>query len=215
MPKRLNTVVNWAILVTLVILVFRPSGPAGGWIRAKYQAWQQRQHIAQVWGRLVGEPDSQVESPRVIVEFVDYQCPACRVVASAVSRATQRNEFDLVVRHLPLVLVHANARDAALAAICAESFGFLQEAHDALMEDDTWLEGSRWMDFAQHIGILDTDLTAYRQCLSNQTTVGRLEEDMDLAETLGIEGTPTFVTVSGVYRGIPGFSDALASLPES
>lgn len=215
MPKKLNALVNWAILVTLLILVLGPSGPVGGWMHAKYLGWQERQDIAEVWGRLVDDPITQTKSSRTIVEFIDYQCPACRMVASTVSRAVQSSDLQLVVRHLPLAVVHTNARDAALAVICAESFGLLREAHDALMEDETWLESSRWTDFAIHIGILDTGIADFERCLDSQVAVRRLEDDMTLAESLGIEGTPTFVTVNGIYRGIRGFSDALATLPES
>lgn len=78
-----------------------------------------------------GDPNS----PYTLVEFGDYECPACRmnqpVVRALIARYPGR--LRLVYRHCPLPL-HANALTLARAAECARTEGRFWAVHESLMQ---------------------------------------------------------------------------------
>lgn len=70
-----------------------------------------------------------------IVEFSDYNCPAC-VSVNPVLKATVDNnpgKIRLVIRHLPLPIVgHETSKEAAIAATAANKFGKFKEMHNEI-----------------------------------------------------------------------------------
>ena len=65
-------------------------------------------------------------APVTIVEFADYQCPACGVFANQVEaqleeRLVRTGKVRYVFRDFPLVSIHPNAPAAAIAAACVNS----------------------------------------------------------------------------------------------
>ncbi len=82
----------------------------------------------------IGSPSAKVK----LVEFGDYQCPAC---ASAepimkVMIATYKDQLQFVFRNFPLTQ-HKNAKLAALVAEAAGQQGKFWEMYDALYENQT------------------------------------------------------------------------------
>ena len=143
----------------------------------------------------------------IVVEFLDYQCPACRAVAPAVRAAWDDGTATIVVRHLPLESIHPFAMDAAKSVVCAEWQGRLREAHEALLSEAGWVERRDWLGMAESVGV--GDLATFEECLGGREAEARVESDRRMAGALDIASTPTFVTERGVYPGVRGFSTAL------
>ena len=209
---RRNALVNLAILATLAIILLSPSGVIGSWLATQYKGWKSRQTVARLWpsleaapSRLTAAGDAGVAT--TIVEFIDYECPSCRLVAETVSEAVESGQAEVVVRHFPLTMIHPNARGAALAAICSERFGRFKEAHHDLLTDESWMEGPAWTSWAHRVGI--DDAAAFAACLDDPATADRLSRDIELAEEVGVVGTPSFVTTQGVFGGYAGFEAAI------
>jgi protein-disulfide isomerase len=133
-----------------------------------------------------------------VVEFLDFECPACGtwhpVVSDLVARYGDRVEF--AYRHLPLP-VHGNAIAAALALEGAAAQGEATAMYDLLY--DTQAEwGGRAADsqagtfrgYAEQLGL---DLDAYDAVVADPATLDRVSADAADAEALGISSTPTFV----------------------
>lgn len=145
--RRLDLVVNVAILVTLAIVLLSPSGFFGSRAFAALESWRTKRAIAKIWPELtdVGSRlDGGGYDRRIIVEFVDYECPLCRQIAEDVSVRSASEKVDVVVRHLPLE-IHDKAREAALAAVCSEKHQVFPQAHMALLDDEQWLADSEWL----------------------------------------------------------------------
>ncbi len=156
---RLSTVVNVAILVVLLVLLFGPSGIAGRWLIAKYEEVRDRRAARSVWTELVDAPSTLSllgGDSTTMVMFMDYECPFCRAVAPAVSQAVAAGQISIVVRHLPLVNVHPVSEQAAAAAICSEQWEMFPSAHRALYTDDGWMTEQDWAAFSHSLGISDT-----------------------------------------------------------
>ena len=69
-----------------------------------------------------------------IVEYSDFQCPACNSYFPLLKRLTEDhgNEVRVIYRNFPLDQIHPNARAAAWAAEAAGRQGKFFEMHDAL-----------------------------------------------------------------------------------
>ena len=216
MSDKSNKIVNIAILATIAILLFNPSGVIGRWLGTRYSESRERQRVADVWDDLVAAHSvlgSRGGDPAdLIVEFADYDCPACRMVAPTVSAFTRRGDATIVVRHIPSQPTGSSGLEAARAAICAERQGRFAPAHEALMTDDEWLETRDWAGLAVSIGV--ADLSAFHACLNDESTEQRLLLDKMFADTLRIPGTPTYVTRQGLHIGAGGFLAAVSTVAE-
>ncbi|MEP7346483.1 MAG: DsbA family protein [Gemmatimonadaceae bacterium] len=156
-------------------------------------------------GRRLGPSDAAV----TIVEFADFQCPACRM-AEPFLRELQRTNADvaLVFRHLPLAS-HPYARPAARAAECAASLDRFEQYHDLLFQKAESIGTLTWIAFARRAGIADT--TKFAQCLSTSNVDRSLARDSAAAESLHVEGTPTFLVNDLKVTGFTG-RDAFSKL---
>lgn len=210
---RWNRGVSIAILATLAVLLLNPSGVVGRWVIAGYRGWQEDRRVARIWSDLATAPSHLGPSPApgrgVIVEFVDYDCPVCQTVASAVSEATRNQQVSVVVRHVPSARGGTAATEAALAAICAERYDLFPEAHEALVSNDAWLSTRDWVGFGLSLGIGDSE--SFRSCMGAKATQLRLARDVEFAGVLRIPRTPTFVSVEGLHPGAAGLAEALAA----
>lgn len=210
--SKLHRIVDVAILAAVAALLFHPNGIVGRWVANAYGERQERRKIAEIWGELsvANSRLGSVRNDRTIVEFIDYECPSCRSTAAAVSNAA-RQGVTVVFRHFPLTQIHPAARDAALAAICAERYGVFAEVHEAMLTDDTWMAEQDWGDWSTQVGIIEDG--AFEACMDDDETLHRLRSDRELADLLGIRGTPSFVTPEGIFLGADGWTQALETLP--
>ncbi len=111
-----------------------------------------------------------------IIEYADFQCPACSAMAPVMSEFLKNHpDVRLVYRHFPLSF-HANAQLAAEAAETAGAQGKFWEMHDLLFSRvSEWSEleadaaQAKMTDFAEELGLdaelFERDLKAgtYRQ----------------------------------------------------
>jgi protein-disulfide isomerase len=131
-----------------------------------------------------------------LVEFGDYECPACGAAHPFVKEILTRypDKLRLEFHHYPLVGVHANAMVGALAAEAAGEQGRYWEMHDALFEHQAeWGESRNpepiLINLATRIGL---DVNKFMQSMRSPALQTRILQDVTLAENLKIQATPTF-----------------------
>jgi protein-disulfide isomerase/uncharacterized membrane protein len=139
-----------------------------------------------------------VSAAVAIVEFSDFQCPFC-VQAFRDLRDLMRARADvsLVFRHFPLDTacnphvrrsLHPDACLAACAAECAGMQGRFWEYHDVLFENHERLDRGSLLRYARELRL---DLPAFRACLDDPATSGRVGEDVTAGVRAGVASTPT------------------------
>lgn len=205
---RLNTVINVAILVAAVIVLFRPSGPGTAGIREWYADWRTSRLIKSEWEALAGVTSHLGNGETVaVVMFTDYQCPFCAEAELAIAEFLESNPTHRVaVRHLPLPM-HENATDAARLAVCAEIIGRFPSAHTYLFSAADWDEGiedvaSAFLESSSNVTMELID------CMHSDLPLMRLRQDSLWVARLGLRGTPSFVSRSGrVHVGVPSTQD--------
>jgi protein-disulfide isomerase len=137
-----------------------------------------------------------------ILEFSDFQCPFCRVASGDLRDLRHRypDDVSVVYRHFP---IHTHAREAAIAAECADRVGSFEAFHDRLFAQPDSIGAKRWTRFAAEAGILDT--AQFARCLNTRSAAYQVHQDSVAAVALGVQGTPTFLINDLMVIGNPGF----------
>jgi protein-disulfide isomerase len=143
-------------------------------------------------------------APVAIIEFSDFQCPFVALFASRVLPDLRREFIEtgkvrLVLRHLPLEVIHPAARPAAIAAACAGEQGRFWELHDALFRINKGLDPEAVQALTQ--GIPGVDSEAHAECAETRGPAA-VAADLELAAALGVRSTPMFFV--GVPNGAGG-----------
>ena len=142
----------------------------------------------------VGVDESPSKGPEnaevTIVEFADFQCPHCGLMAPVVKKAwrERRANVKVVFKFLPLPM-HPQAEPAAKAAVAAWRQGKFWDMHDKLFANQMKLDSSDLDRYAKEIGL---DLGKFRTDMESTTTKDRIERDKKLSDQLQVSGTPTF-----------------------
>lgn len=130
-----------------------------------------------------------------VVEFGDFQCPACGAVHPLVKQviADNKDNITFVFRHFPLTQ-HGNAQIAAEAAEAAGEQGKFWEMSDLLFEkQDEWSESKKPMDiFEVYATSLELDLDKFRQSVNDKKFAPKILADQADGNTIGVNSTPSF-----------------------
>jgi protein-disulfide isomerase len=131
-----------------------------------------------------------------IVEFSDFQCPACRVAEQPLKAILDLYGKDVrfIFKHFPLERVHSNARSAAIAAECMGKQGKFWQFHDALYENQAeWGElqdpGPKFEKYQKAAG---ADLDALKACAADPAVSAAIDADVKEAGHRWVRSTPTF-----------------------
>lgn len=163
-------------------------------------------------GQVYGDPDA----PITIMEFGDYQCPACRYfglsVKSQINLAyIETGQAKLVFHDFPLT-AHPHAFLAARAAWCASDEDRYFDYHDALFNSqESWSPqgdaSGAFLDLAADLGL---NREAFKGCLESDKYADVVSANQQLGLRMGVGGTPTiFVHLGeGGVRRLGGFQFA-------
>ena len=137
----------------------------------------------------------------ILVEFGDFQCPYCR--RHLLGPAQQIHEklvttgrLRYVFLDFPMEAKHPLARQAAVAAHCAEEQGKYWEMRNTLYSNQKALHEVFLTEHATTAGL---DEAAFTTCLNSGDHDAAIREDKTVGESLGIRGTPTFFL--GINQG--------------
>ena len=142
------------------------------------------------------------ESAKVkIVEFSDFQCPACQMAHSVVRQIG--NEYGdkilIVFRHFPLISSHQYSLKAAEAAEAAAAQGKFWEYHDMLFENQANLKNEDLIKYAKNLRL---DTKKFEEELNSGKYNSKVMADLEAGSNVGVSATPTFFINGTKYEGI-------------
>lgn len=173
--------------------------------------------------------EGRSDAPVVLIEFSDFQCPACRRFDAAVlrdlrERYVAKGKVALAFLHFPLTQKHPAAFRAAVAAECAGAQGRFWSIHEYLFQSPENLEDAAVTSWLKRTGI---DMSKFQAC-SETGGPERVRQQMVSARALGVGGTPTVlvglnrgsdrVLIKTRFRGVPtlaAVTEAVDSLGRS
>jgi protein-disulfide isomerase len=165
------------------------SGPAGAWsdsaspipVTAKDPVWGSR------------------TAPVTIVVFSDFQCPFCSRVEATVDQLKQnygKDKLRIVWKNEPLPF-HDKAKPAAIAAEAvfrAKGSDAFWKFHAAAFKGQRELSDDNYKKWAQEAGV---DAATFEKFKNDPSVAKKVDEDNDLAKSVGANGTPHFY-INGV-----------------
>jgi protein-disulfide isomerase len=126
--------------------------------------------------------------------------------------AKRQDQVTLVYKHLPLTSIHPQALPAAKAAWAAGQQGKFWEFHDALFSQQKQLSDGFYQDTAKKLGL---DLAKFDRDRASQAAEAAIQQDVQVAEKLGINGTPFFVMNGVTLSGAVELSELEAALSKA
>ncbi len=125
-----------------------------------------------------------------LVEFSDFQCPACRAFAPVVDELVRAypDKLLFVYRHYPLSK-HPQAKPAATAAEAAGLQGKFWQMSKLLFENQDGLSANPWGRLADELKL---DRVKFDAALTADTLKAKVDRDETAAIRLGLPGTPSF-----------------------
>lgn len=137
------------------------------------------------------------DAPVKLVEFGDFQCPACAAYYPIIKqiKAEYGDKLSFQFRHFPIVSIHPNAMSAHRAAEAAGRQDKFWEMHDLLYErQSAWTNSkspaSVFEGFAQELGL---DLEKYKQDLASSEIQDIINADLRAGQEAKVTATPGFV----------------------
>lgn len=148
----------------------------------------------------------------VVIEYADSDCIWCQRFHPTILSLVKdyAGKVATVYRHYPVVSLHPNATNEAVALECVGELGGADEFNTYL---DTIINVTLTADaksnetlvtFAKTQGINEK---LFRECIANPATTKKVEDSLAYAEQIGIRGTP-FSAIVNVKTGeqiiVPG-----------
>lgn len=145
-----------------------------------------------------------------IVEFGDYQCPACAAVHTLTKQVLKdyAGKVNFIYRHFPLPQ-HKNALISAEAAEAAGEQGKFWQMNDKLYEtQDQWAENEKPLDiftvFTKDLGL---DTAKFQADVIANKYQDKINRDQNDGNSLKINSTPTFFINGQKLEGVSGYND--------
>ena len=175
-------------------------------------------------GHVLGSPSAPVE----VVEFADFECPACGSFANLTEpdiRARLVNTGQVRFRFVDFPLdIHPNTYTAHNAAWCASEQGKFWEMHDLIFQNqDRWATqatrrpASVLTPLGKQIGL---NMEQFEGCVDAKKFYPQIKANYDEAGKRGIPSTPTFIIGSQQIVGAVSYDEfkryvdqALAAAP--
>ena len=133
----------------------------------------------------------------VIVEYSDFQCPACAAYYEVVKKLMDEDFGDkvkFVYRHFPLIETHLTATLAVSASEAAGSQGKFWQMHDKLFENQTtWANNPKareiFIDYAKELGL---NIEEFTKNLDSKEGKEKAINAYKASIKMGLNSTPSF-----------------------
>jgi len=186
-----DSIANELRLIRVALERVQPAGPVGTFSRSPNQPPTRNAKLSITGQYVLGRN----EAPLTMIEFADYQCPACRAFHSSVFAQIKKEWVDtgklrFVSWDMPLP-IHQDAMRAAQAARCAGEQNKFWEMRDQLIADAAPLELEAILGYAKKISQLETD--HFSECLKTGKYEGEIKKETENAISQGVMATPSFL----------------------
>ncbi|MDP2520617.1 DsbA family protein [Shimia thalassica] len=185
---------NPGIVMEAVAILEQQQAAAAGMARSDVLTNQRNLLELDPNAPVLGNLDGDV----TVVEFFDYNCPYCRRAMDEVQGLLDDDpNVRLVYREWPIL--GEGSVFAAKAALAAREQGKYEAFHWALMSMNGRAEEASVMRVAAEVGL---DVDQLRRDMEAPSIQEHLATSMNLAQSLGFNGTPSFVVGEEL---VPGF----------
>jgi protein-disulfide isomerase len=146
-------------------------------------------------------------APVLLVEFADFQCPACRGARPIVEEMLKKHEGQtrLVFKNFPLT-IHQYGEKLARSARSAQQQGKFWEMYAALFDNQDRISPQVVDELAKGLGL---DMAKFQKALDSEAVADAVTRDRKLGESLDIQSTPTLYINGRLFPPTPDFPEDL------
>ena len=173
-------------------------------LRAKQAALQQEvgalalnAHREQIERHPMTPVTGNADGDVTLVEFFDYNCGYCKRVF-AYMKDIERDDPNLRIVWKEFPILGPVSRFAAQAAMAADRQGKYIEFHRAMMSGGRLVSEDQVLKIAAKTGL---DVERLKRDMQDPAISAYIDETLQLANTLGITGTPGFVVGDEIIAG--------------
>ena len=167
--------------------------------------------------QLIADPASPVAGSTAadavtIVEFFDYRCGYCKRMAPAVAKLAAGSKARVVYKELPIL--GPDSIVAAKAALAARKQGdaVYLKFHQDLMA----LEGTITMPSIERLATKNNlDVTKLKADMEAPEIQAQISATQKLAESIGVNATPSFVIGNDLYTGAMDEAELQANISKA
>jgi protein-disulfide isomerase len=157
---------------------------------------------------VLGNPQGKV----TMVEFFDYNCAFCkRAMADMLDLLKTDSDLKFVLKEFPVL--GPGSVDAAHVAVAARmqdpSGKKYMEFHQKLLGGRGPADKMRALAVAKDVGF---DMTRLEKDVNSDEVKATIEENMKLADALGVSGTPSYVVGDEIVVGAVGLDELRAKI---
>jgi protein-disulfide isomerase len=151
-------------------------------------------------GPVFGNPQGDV----TLVEFFDYNCGYCkRAMQDVMQLAKEDPKLKVVFKEFPVLGPGSvDAAKVAVAVRMQDKGGKYIEFHRRLLGQRGEANKERALAAAKDAGF---DVARIEKDMQSEEVAATLKESMQLADSLGLTGTPTFVVADELVIGAQGY----------
>lgn len=179
------------------------------------------QNISKKDAQLVRSNSNEIKATDAkvtVVEFGDYQCPACGTAYPVLKQINSdyKGKINFVFRNFPLPM-HPYAQIAARAAEAAGDQGKYWEMHDKLYENqNAWStaisQANLFDTYAQDLGL---NVDKFKADIKSSKTNDKIAQDMGDGNALGVDATPTIYVNGKILSGNPTYDNIKATIDKA
>lgn len=135
------------------------------------------------------------EAKTILIEYSDFQCPACAVYAPIIKQIVEEFNDKIVFayRHFPLSQ-HKNAEIAAIAAEASGKQGKFWEMHDIIFENQNeWADSKNAKEiFIKYAEKIELNTERFKIDLELKELKEKTRKDLNSGISARVNSTPTF-----------------------
>lgn len=157
-----------------------------------------------------------MKAPIQIIEYSDFQCPACRTAQAALFQLLGKypGKIRLTFQHYPLG-GHRWSAVAHQAAECAARQGRFWPYHDRLYAEQASWSGSAVAPLetlVRYGSEMALDLDRFGECLGDRAVAAEIQRERDAGADLGVRSTPSFFVNGKFVVGTPALENEVKKL---
>ena len=220
--KRLTSIILWSFITLFVggtiavMVVYASKNPDIKFVGGNVKSADETDWVKGASLQNIGATPTENKSQITLIEYSDFQCPACAAYYPVIKQLVKDfPNLSVVYRHFPLPQ-HGNARVAAQATEAAGAQGKFWEMHDLLFDNQTaWSEEknpeSIFIAYAKSLGL---DLDKFKTDSNSQETKTKIQADIQSGDK-EITGTPTFFLNNQKIQNPKGYDDFRSTIEKA
>ena len=168
-------------------------------IQAERMAIAIKEHAGELYRPVSSPVVGNTNGDVPVIEFFDYNCGYCKKALSEVAHLVDTDKkVRLILKEFPILA--KGSEEASRVALAAKMQGKYWEFHRAMLGNQGQANEASALRVAEKIGL---DMARVKKDMASPEVKKEIEDTRQLANKMGIQGTPHFIVGDRIIAGAP------------